>query len=84
MVTDRVNRMLGNIVRQTGVRTGKFQDPYSETSPFSSMNNNLGEILRVKPRTQASAILSCGMPVDTSVVIFQVSSLGVGDGKTIP
>jgi len=46
------------------------------------MNNDLGEILRVKPCTQASAILSCGMPVNTSVVSIQVSSVRVGDGKT--
>jgi hypothetical protein len=45
------------------------------------MNNNLGETLRVKPHTQASAILSYEMPVDTSVVSFKVSSVRVGDGK---
>lgn len=77
-----MNWLSGNTVRQIGVGTGKPGDPYSETSPYSSMNNSLGETLRVKPRTQASAILSCEMPVDTSVVSFQVSSVGVGDRKT--
>jgi len=82
VVTDNVNWLSGNIVRQIVNGTGKLQDPYSKTSPCSSMNNDLGEILRVKPCTQASAILSCGMPVNTSVVSIQVSSVRVGDGKT--
>lgn len=69
------------LLRQIGIGTGKLRDPYSKTLPYSSMNNNSGETLRVKPHTQASAILSCEMPVDRSVVSFQVSSVGVGDGK---
>jgi len=77
-----VNWLSGNIVRRIGVGTGKLRDPYSKTSSYSSMNNNLGKTLRVKLRTQVSVILSWEMPVDMSVVGFQISTVGVRDGKT--